>query len=250
MPHALRGRGRVGVHGDAGKALLAARWSMRYSGRKSWPQSLMQWASSMAKNESGTPVAGSRASARSSAARATDRAASAGRRGSRRRRGACSSVASVLLTQAAGTPQSIKRIDLVLHQRDQRRDDDRQPRHRQGRGLKAERLAAAGRQHDDRVAAREHRTASPRPAAAGTRRSPSSGAQDAQQFFHGLLPEIAQVNCELNGYRGVSRAYQLVTQPVYANLPPPRVSGCRNPPSAPYNSAALLNPGPESLAPT
>ena len=50
-----------------------------------------------------------------------------------------------------------ERVDLVLHQRDQRRDDDREARADDGRRLKAERLAAAGRQDDDRIAAGEHR---------------------------------------------------------------------------------------------
>ena len=48
-----------------------------------------------------------------------------------------------------------ERVDLILHQRDERRDDHAQPRPHQRRRLEAERLAAAGRQHDDRVAARE-----------------------------------------------------------------------------------------------
>ena len=62
-------------------------------------------------------------------------------------------------------------VDLVLHQRDERRDDQRQPRARraivdQRRRLEAERLAAAGRQHQHAVAALEDRVdrlALPRP---------------------------------------------------------------------------------------
>ena len=38
-------------------------------------------------------------------------------------------------------------VDLVLHQGDQRRDDQRQPGQHQGRNLVAQRLAAAGRKH-------------------------------------------------------------------------------------------------------
>ncbi len=41
-------------------------------------------------------------------------------------------------------PQRLQLIDLVLHQRDQRRDDQRQPVEDQGRELVAEALAAAG----------------------------------------------------------------------------------------------------------
>ena len=48
-----------------------------------------------------------------------------------------------------------QRVHLVLHQRDERRDDERQARPHERRRLEAERLAAAGRQHDDRVAAGE-----------------------------------------------------------------------------------------------
>ena len=46
-----------------------------------------------------------------------------------------------------GSPSACKLIDLVLHQGDQRRDDQRQPVQRHGRQLVAEALAAAGR-HD------------------------------------------------------------------------------------------------------
>jgi hypothetical protein len=48
-----------------------------------------------------------------------------------------------------------QRVHLVLHQRDERRDDDREAVAGEGRGLKAERLATAGRQDDERVPARE-----------------------------------------------------------------------------------------------
>ena len=50
----------------------------------------------------------------------------------------------------------VERVDLVLHQRDERRDDDRELGQHQRRHLVAERLAAARRQHDERVAAGEH----------------------------------------------------------------------------------------------
>jgi len=46
---------------------------------------------------------------------------------------------------------------LIFHQRDERRHDERQAiPHERGR-LEAERLAAAGREYDDRVAAGENR---------------------------------------------------------------------------------------------
>ena len=47
-------------------------------------------------------------------------------------------------------------VDLVLHQRDKRRDHDGEPAEVRGGRLVAERLAAAGRKHDERVAAVEH----------------------------------------------------------------------------------------------
>jgi hypothetical protein len=46
-------------------------------------------------------------------------------------------------------------VDLVLHQRDQRRDHEVRLAGDRGRHLVAERLAAAGRQHDQRIAALE-----------------------------------------------------------------------------------------------
>ena len=49
-----------------------------------------------------------------------------------------------------------QRVDLILHQRNQRRHDDGEPVAGQGRRLKAQRLAAAGRQHQQRIAVRHH----------------------------------------------------------------------------------------------
>ena len=50
-----------------------------------------------------------------------------------------------------------QRVDLVLHERDERRDHHRQLREHERRYLVAERFAAAGRQDDERVAPREDR---------------------------------------------------------------------------------------------
>ena len=50
-------------------------------------------------------------------------------------------------------PGLAQRVDLVLHQRDQRRDDDPDPRPQQRGQLVAQRLAAAGRHQHERVAA-------------------------------------------------------------------------------------------------
>ena len=51
---------------------------------------------------------------------------------------------------------ALGRSDLVVHQRDQRRDDQRGPAPRQRRQLVAERLARPGRHHRQRMLARHH----------------------------------------------------------------------------------------------
>ena len=50
-----------------------------------------------------------------------------------------------------------ERVHLILHQRDQGRHDDRQPVAHQRRHLEAQRFAAAGGQHEQRVAAGDDR---------------------------------------------------------------------------------------------
>jgi hypothetical protein len=55
--------------------------------------------------------------------------------------------------QAARTPGFPQRRHLVLHQGDERRDDDGRARPQQGRDLVAQRLAAAGGHQHQRVAA-------------------------------------------------------------------------------------------------
>ena len=62
-----------------------------------------------------------------------------------------------------------QRRDLVLHQRDQRRDDDPGAGAHQRRDLVAQRLAAAGRHQHQRVAAARRRGRRPRPGAAEAR---------------------------------------------------------------------------------
>ena len=71
--------------------------------------------------------------------------------------GAFSSDGSELLKQRGRHAVADERVDLVLHQRDQRRDDHRQARAHERRRLEAQRLAAAGRQHDQRIAAGQDR---------------------------------------------------------------------------------------------
>src|SRR3712207_2067246 len=57
--------------------------------------------------------------------------------------------------EGGGQPPRPQRVHLILHQRDERRDDDRHAPAHQRRKLKAERLAAARRHDDDRVVAAE-----------------------------------------------------------------------------------------------
>ena len=76
--------------------------------------------------------------------------------------------------RAADAP--LERLDLVLHQRDERRDDDRQVRAQQRGQLVAERLPGAGRHDDEHVAAGERAAPPPPPGRGGSRRSRRSRA--------------------------------------------------------------------------
>ncbi len=67
-------------------------------------------------------------------------------------------------------------VDLVGHQRDQRADHEGQVCSGEAGQLVAEALAAAGRHHDQAVAAIESRLRPPRAGRAGTRRSPCGRA--------------------------------------------------------------------------
>jgi hypothetical protein len=60
----------------------------------------------------------------------------------------CSAAVCVEFKNAASTPAA---RDLVFHERDERRDDDRQPVEHQGRDLVTERFAAAGRHQHEAV---------------------------------------------------------------------------------------------------
>ena len=55
-----------------------------------------------------------------------------------------------------GSPSDLQLIDLVLHQGDQRRDDQRQPVQHQGRQLVAEAFAAAGGHDAQAIASCQH----------------------------------------------------------------------------------------------
>ena len=57
--------------------------------------------------------------------------------------------------RAAGTPSAVERVDLILHERDQRRDDDRDAVQQERRQLVAEALARARGEDRERAAARQ-----------------------------------------------------------------------------------------------
>ena len=54
-------------------------------------------------------------------------------------------------------PVDAQAVDLILHQRDERRHDEAEPVGRDRRRLEAQRLAATGREHDDAVARLQNR---------------------------------------------------------------------------------------------
>ena len=60
------------------------------------------------------------------------------------------------MISVARKPSSRQRVDLVLHEGDQRRDDEHGPPQDARRELVGQRLARAGRHDADAVAAREH----------------------------------------------------------------------------------------------
>ena len=128
---------------------------LRYAGRKSWPHWLMQCASSTAIR---------RRSSRHSARRPTPRAPRAPRSTARTRRPqardaprAARRARSVEFRYGRAQADLGQRVDLVLHQRDERRDHQRRAAEQPRRDLIGERLAGAGRHDADAVAAGQHR---------------------------------------------------------------------------------------------
>ena len=69
----------------------------------------------------------------------------------------CSARRSVEFRNAAATPASRSALDLILHQRDQRRDDEADAVAHERRDLIAQRLAAARRHQHERVAPGQRR---------------------------------------------------------------------------------------------
>ena len=153
----LGARRRVGGGGErharhAGKRSCSTD-SPRYSGRKSWPHCDTQCASSIANSATVRAIEQLEAARRQQPlGRDVQQIELARREGALDR--ARSARRSVELSAAARTPASRQRRHLVLHQRDQRRDDDAVAVAQQRRNLVAQGLAAAGRHQHQRVAAR------------------------------------------------------------------------------------------------
>ena len=76
-------------------------------------------------------------------------------------------------------------VDLVLHQRDQRRDDDGQADPMQGRHLEAKRLPAAGRKQGKDIAARQARL-DDLPLERAEFRIAEGGVEGLEQFRQGV----------------------------------------------------------------
>ena len=101
--------------------------SGRYSGRKSWPHCEMQCASSMARRRTPARLQPRGEGARWRAARARRRAGGACPRSSRRQASSLANSSVDGVERRRGDAEAPHLLDLVAHQRDQRRDDERQP---------------------------------------------------------------------------------------------------------------------------
>ena len=138
---------------------LRSRPSCRYSGRKSCPHWLMQWASSTATNCT---------SQRDKRPRNPSLPSPASRSGETYKK-AVSTLAEArrhcgllvggerAVVERRRDAVADERVDLILHQRDKGRHDHAQTRTHQRRRLEAQRLATAGREDDHRVPTGEDR---------------------------------------------------------------------------------------------
>ena len=149
----------------------------------------MQWASSMATKLSGQR---GRAATTNPAAALADQPlgrdieqpiAALAQPGDHRR--AARPAPCALLKQAAGTPLATSVSTWSFISEISGEIDQRQPVAHERRRLEAERLAAAGRQHDQRVAAVRGRRPSLRAAAGGRRCSPSTFEEGGKGLGHG-----------------------------------------------------------------
>ena len=127
----------------------------RYAGRKSWPHCEMQCASST--TNSATRTAARRSRNRGSPRRSGVTYAMHGRFSDSRASAACSSRGdSVESRRSTSMSSSLELVVLILHQRDQRRHDERDAVELERGQLVAQRLAGAGRHDRERVDAGEH----------------------------------------------------------------------------------------------
>ena len=153
-PPASRSRSARGS--SAGRGAAGRRPISRKAGRKSWPHCETQCASSTTSRLTGCADSAVEEVGVGEPLRRREhdpRAAFGDRllgRGDARRR----SIA--LFSWTAAIPSSRELVALVLHQRDQRRDDERDAGQQERGQLVAQRLARAGRHHRERRAARQH----------------------------------------------------------------------------------------------
>ena len=184
-----------------------SRPSCRYSGRKSWPHWLMQCASSMAMNRTPPAAAGA-----GSAWLPSPTSRSGDTYSSRQRSVAHARDHLVALVRQQRAVQIRRRdavdaqaVDLILHQRDERRDDQRRsaalgPRPAPAPGSRAtcRRRSAARR----RCRARRGWRASPRAAAGGSRRSPRRGGARRAAASYGRSAFVGVVCARRSRRRG------------------------------------------------
>ncbi len=121
-----------------------------------------------------------------------------------------------------GDAVGAQRVDLVLHQRDERRDHHRQPAVEQRRRLVAERLAAAGGQHHQAVAAaadrlerleleRQQPLEAPDPAhqLADLGRLTAAGCRDRDLLLHRLVASGASLPAAPPGWTSGAMAHAM-----------------------------------------
>ncbi len=159
-PDARGGRGGVGVHADAGELVAQARELAVFGTEVVAPLAdAVRFVHRPRSARRTTARRDTKPSPPSPTRRSGDTYSSRKRRSASPRTHVGLVLARVAscCSSAAGTPLPTEGVHLVLHQRDERRDHDRPAASATSGGrLKTERLAAAGGQHHDRVAAGQH----------------------------------------------------------------------------------------------
>jgi hypothetical protein len=89
--------------------------------------------------------------------------------------------------------------DLVLHQGDEGRDHDREAAQHEGGYLKADGLAAAGRQHGERVSALQHRVDDRRLGRTEVRIAEVM-LEEPARFHHGIVHGESFLVCRVGSY--------------------------------------------------